>query len=81
MKRVSCKENAEKLAEIREELLNGRPVEVHNQYETFYGHGFDSWLRKGIEDIACDIKVISYNHFADCGYPWTYVITPTNNNK
>lgn len=81
MKRISCKENAEKLAEIREELTNGRPVEVHNQYETFYGHGFDGWLRKGIADIACDIKVTSVNHFADCGYPWAYVITPNTNNK
>lgn len=54
MKRISCKENAEKLAEIREELTNGRPVEVHNQYETFYGHGFDGWLRKGKRVAICD---------------------------
>lgn len=76
MKIVWCKESEKALKEIREELLAGRQVSVHNEYETFYGHGFDSWLRKGIADIPCEIKVTSYNHFADCGYPWTYEITP-----
>ena len=74
MKKVFCKEEQNKLNEIREELLAGNPVEVNNEYETFYGVGFDRWLRKGIEDIPCDIKVTSYNKWE--GYPWTYIITP-----
>lgn len=73
---IRCKESPEKLKEIREELLNGRPVKVVNLYETFYGVGFDRWLREGIKDIPCDIKVTCYNHFPDTGYPWEYVITP-----
>ena len=76
MKEVFCKENPEKLREIREELQAGRPVKVYNLYETFYGCGFDRWLREGIKDIPCKIEETTYNHFADCGYPWTYVITP-----
>lgn len=76
MRHVYCKEQPEKMNEIREELLAGRPVMVHNEYETIYGWGFDGWLRKGIEDIPCHIEVIDRNHFADCGYPWTYEITP-----
>ena len=76
MKNVFCREEPKKLKEIREELLAGRPVKVHNQYETVYGWGFGKWLRKGIEDIPCDIEESDYNHFADGGYPWTYLITP-----
>ena len=78
MKDVCCRQEPEKLKEIREELLAGRSVMVYNEYETFYGWGFDRWLRDGIADIPCDVEVLSVNHFADCGYPWTYRITPKN---
>ena len=70
------REDNEKLSQIRELLLNGEEVEIHNCYDTFYGCGFDSWLRKGLADILCEIEETSWNHFPDCGYPWTYVIRP-----
>ena len=76
MKEVFTRLQPEKLQEIRDELLSGKPVRVINEFETFYGCSFDRWLRNGIKDIPCDIKVISYNHFPDCGYPWEYEITP-----
>ena len=40
------KENGCALAQIKELLLNGEEVKVHNIYETFYGISFDRWLRK-----------------------------------
>lgn len=73
IKHVSCKEEKEALAVIREELNTTGRVEVCNLYETFYGVGFDGWLRNGIKDIPCDIEVKTYNQWE--GYPWDYVIT------
>lgn len=74
MKKFIIKEDQKKLEEIREELLAGRSVEVNNEYETFYGVGFDKWLKDGIKDIPNTIEVKSWNKWE--GYPWTYVITP-----
>ena len=74
MKEIYCKESPEALEEIRKTLLAGEPVRVVNQYETFYGCMFDRWLREGIKDIDCDIEVLNYNHFPNCGYPWEYEI-------
>ena len=74
MKSITCKEEPKKLEEIRTELLAGREVKVYNEYEKVYGVGFDRWLRKGIEDIPCDIEVTSWNKWYS--YPWTYIITP-----
>ena len=76
IKRFYTKENNKVLEEIRTELKNGRPVQVVNEWETFYGCSFDDWLRNGLSDINCDIKVLSFNHFPDCGYPWEYEIMP-----
>ena len=76
MKQIYCREDEAKLQEIREELKAGRGVIVHNEYETFYGCGFDSWLRKGIEDIKCEIEVTAMNQWWN--YPWEYRITPKN---
>ena len=74
MKKIYTREEKDKLEEIRATLLAGEPVEVVNKYETFYGVSFDRWLREGIKDIQCDIKVTSWNHWE--GYPWSYEITP-----
>lgn len=81
LKEISCKDTKDALAEIRATLQAGEPFRVVNQYETFYGVSFDRWLREGIKDIPCDIKVLNYNHFPDCGYPWEYEITPKSNNQ
>ena len=74
MKQIFTKESPENLKEIRSTLLSGEPIEVVNEYETFYGVGFDRWLREGINDIPCEIKVTSYNQLE--GYPWSYEIRP-----
>ncbi len=76
LKEIYCKDHPEAMEEIRKPLLEGETIRVVNQYETFYGCTFDHWLREGIKDIPCDIKVLCYNHFPDCGYPWEYEITP-----
>ena len=70
---VYCKEEPRMLDLIRKILLRDGQVKVHNKYETFYGVGFDHWLREGLEDIPCTIEVISVNPWE--GYPWTYRIT------
>ena len=69
---VYTKDTDEGLAEIREYLLKDGAVDVHNEYETFYGVGFDRWLRKGLADIPCDIIVRDVNKWE--GYPWSYDI-------
>ena len=66
------RENDETLKKIREALISVGFAEVHNEYETFYGVGFDGWLRKGIADLPCEIEVTAVNHWE--GYPWTYFI-------
>lgn len=76
MKKFSMKQEPRKLEMVREELKNGNAVEVNNEFETFYGAGFDRWLREGLKDIPCDYKVTSWNKW--CGYPWCYIITPKN---
>ena len=70
---VYCKEQPRMLALIRKILARDGAVKVVNQYETFYGVGFDRWLRNGLADIPCDIEVISVNPWE--GYPWSYRIT------
>lgn len=75
MKEIYTKENAEKLQEIKDALANDGEVRVVNQYETIYGWGFDKWLRDGLKDFDVNYEIVCYNHFADCGYPWEYIIT------
>ena len=55
-------------------VLDGSVVIVC-KYETFYGVDFDSWLRNGLKDIPCDIKVTGHNRWH--GYPDEYLITFT----
>lgn len=74
MKTIFTRKEQNNLDEIRKELLAGRPVHVVNEYETFYGSDFDSWLRKGIADIKVEINVTSMNKWY--GYPWSYDLTP-----
>lgn len=73
VKRFFTKENEATLVKIREALIQDGCVEVHNEYETFYGVGFDKWLRDGIKDIPCKFEIITWNKWE--GYPWTYFIT------
>lgn len=72
MKRFHTKENEETAKEIIAALKEDGEVEVHNDYETFYGVSFDGWLKKKLEGIECTIEVTSYNRWE--GYPWTYHI-------
>ena len=66
------KENEEVLKQIREALLNTGYAEVHNQYETFYGVGFDRWLREGLADLEPTYEILMVNKWE--GYPWIYLI-------
>lgn len=70
------KENEETLAKVRESLQEVGYAEVHNEYETFYGVGFDRWLREGLKDLDLTIEVTLINHWE--GYPWTYFIKRNN---
>ena len=70
---VASANEEETLKKIRETLLSDGAAEVHNEYETFYGAGFDGWLRNGLKDLPCKFRVTSVNHWE--GYPWTYIIT------
>jgi len=74
MKKHYMRKENDKLELLRKDLQNGEQVKVFNEYETFYGADFDNWLREGIKDIPCDIKVTSWNHWYN--YPWAYEITP-----
>ena len=67
------KESEEMLKNIRLALINEGIAEVHNEYETFYGVGFDQWLKDGLKDLNPTYEVTSYNRWE--GYPWTYIIT------
>ena len=71
-KSVYTRDEEAGLKAIREALLADGLVDVHNEYETFYGCGFDSWLRKGLADIPCEIVVRDINQWE--GYPWSYDI-------
>lgn len=73
MKTFCTREDEQTLQEIRKALLEDGAVEVHNEYETFYGVGFDRWLKNGLKDIPCEFDVLAYNPWE--GYPWTYRIT------
>jgi hypothetical protein len=79
MKSFYTKEDNKTLEAIRAALLEDGAVDVHNEYETFYGVGFDKWLRNGLADLDCTFEVKSWNHFG-YGYPWHYVITLNKNN-
>lgn len=69
---VHCKEEPRMMKLIRKFLIRDGKVKVHNNYETFYGVGFDRWLREGLADIPCEIEVLTYNKWE--GYPWSYNI-------
>ena len=73
MKQFYTKEDEQTLQEIRKALLEDGVVEVHNDYETFYGVGFNRWLHDGLADIPCEFEVLAYNPWE--GYPWIYRIT------
>lgn len=73
MKEFYTKESEKVLGEIREALESDGIVKVHNAYETFYGVGFDRWLRNGLSDLDVEIEVTAWNGFG-YGYPWIYVI-------
>ena len=70
------KEDEATLAEVRESLQKVGYAEVHNKYETFYGVGFDRWLRDGLKDLDLTIEVTAVNKWE--GYPWTYFIKRNN---
>ena len=70
---VFTKESAESAERIKEILRTEGKVEVVNQYETFYGVGFDRWFREQLKDIDCTIEVTGYNKWY--GYPWEYIVT------
>lgn len=73
VKKVFCREEKEAIPVIREALVSDKAVEVVNEYETFYGVGFDRWLREALEDLNPEYVVTSVNHWE--GYPWSYEIT------
>lgn len=74
MRRIYCEIDDEKLAEIRQELRNGRDVEIHNDYATIHGFLFDKWLRNGLTGISCTINVAFANPWY--GFPRIYVASP-----
>ena len=64
-----------KVAEqVREELAKGNPVKWINQYETFYGVGWYTWVKKQLEGIDCLIEVDLWNNHADI--PSSLIISP-----
>lgn len=65
-----------KVAEdVRKELQEGRPVEWYNDYETFYGVGWMSWVKKQLADVPCEIEVTMWCKWVQ-GMPWGLRITP-----
>jgi hypothetical protein len=56
MKSFYTKEDNKTLEAIRAALLEDGAVDVHNEYETFYGVGFDKWLRNGLADLDCPFE-------------------------
>lgn len=69
---IYCRDSEEEMNALRDLLLEKKEIEVNNQYETFYGVSFDRKMRKKLEDLDCEIKVLSYNQWE--GYPWSYNI-------
>lgn len=43
-----------------------------DKYETFYGVGFDRWLREGLADLPCEFEVLTWCKWYN--YPWSYLI-------
>lgn len=70
---IYCKDTPDALEAIRKELMERGKVEVHNNYESFYGVGFGDWLRKGIEDIPCDIEAFQEVNWLE--FATRYIIT------
>lgn len=72
MKAINIKEKANNLAEIREALLEDGKVKLnHDPY--IYGFPSTEWLRAGLKDIPCTIKVISHSRFG-YRYPNTLIV-------
>lgn len=75
--RFYCKDDAEALEDIREILKEGRALEVHNLYETFYGCSWGSWLMKGTEDLATSKVLSTWHAWGNCPpYPDVILLTP-----
>lgn len=62
--------------QARELLENGTAVHWVNDYETFYGVGWFSWVKKQLEGVNCDIKVAHWCKWVN-GMPWALDITPS----
>lgn len=72
METIYTRENPDNLERIRHALQQDGAVKVVNEYETFYGVGFDRWLRNGLADLPCEFKVLSWCKWYN--YPWSYLI-------
>ena len=71
--RIHMRENARLLRLACKYLTEDGTVDIWNAYETFYGVGFDRWLRESLKDRDCDIKVLDYDTYND--YPRGYRIS------
>ncbi len=76
-----CRDNDDALEDIREYLTTtGEPLEVHNDFDTFYGCGWGAWLIDNTKDIATAEVTDSWNPGGYCNRPFpnTIVLTPKN---
>lgn len=80
--RIFCKDDDDALEDIREYLTTtGKPLEVNNAYDTFYGCGWGAWLIDKTKDIATAEITDSWNPGGYCNspFPCTIVLTPKKN--
>lgn len=74
-RRVYTRDSRRMLDIIRHNLVFDGSVVVVSKYYTSNGVVFDGWLRQGLKDIPCDIKVTDHNPVE--GYPSEYLVTFT----
>ena len=72
-----CRDDENALADIRALIEEGKTIEVHNGFDTFYGCGWGDWLTNGVEDIA-DAKVTEMQDSRGYGpdFPGAILLTP-----
>lgn len=75
-----CRDDAAALEDIREIVSNGTILEVHNDFDTFYGCCWGQWLIDGTKDIANSEVLNSWNPGGYCDRPFPQIIrlTPKN---